>query len=401
MKKIKLAAVLLSSFFAISVLSACEQKTEEAPKDYVLTNHTLNDFSNSDDLYQIIWQNSYVKASLNKESAYKKTGEASAKISINSLSESDGQPLFFKQRVASEYLNYDYSDFSHVKKVKAQIYNPSEETVRSYMYFTFKGGASSIRKTFDLTSGWNEIVYELDRESMSMQADLSKVEYILFGFDRKETAFDVYIDCITLTKTSKDIESIEMSLKENEIASFDKNYQKSVFTFWTWSQARMGDIVDYGLTANPEYVKSGSSFYVTTKKGETYRGVWYYLQMNEAFADIIAWNSLKSGDSIELSIYNKGPADDIALRITTPLGAFGLPPETGEARWALPENQWTTITFSYDYAAQKALEGGFLGKDQELKDVITGFELSWAEFVNVSEKTFYFDEFKIVRGATE
>lgn len=43
--------------------------------------------------------------------------------------------------------------------------------------------------------------------------------------------------------------------------------------------------------------------------------------------------------------------------------------------------------------SQKKLEEG-----EKITDLITGINVAWAPFDDVAQKTFYFDEFRIVKG---
>ena len=396
MKRItrKNVACALCLGLSLGVLSACETQhtkyeTPKEPKEYLLTTQVVNDFSDFKDLYQVIVDSEATTLDLNKDKTYASEDGSSMKMTIDSpKSASTAGVAFIRQRLISEYMGYDYTDFSQVKRASAKIYNASEETVYGYFYFAFKGGANTARKMLTLEKGWNTVVYEIDRKVMSQE----KVEYMYFGFERQAEEYSLYFDDLALTKTSKPIEEIKMSLAEDEILSFDKNYQKSIISIWTWSAVRMGDIVDFGLTADPAYTKSGRSFYVTTAKGERRWETWYYLRMSEDYSSLIDWKSFKSGDSVEMSIFNKGPVDRMAVIFNTTMGTIF--PEYP----VMPENDWITYSVSYDYLQQKALEFEYIEEGQNVADIITGIEFAWGEFVNVDEKTFYFDEIKFVRG---
>ncbi len=416
----------LASVFALNVFAGCDKKdtstntddTQNVPtNEYTLTNTVINDFSDFQHLYQVFIENDFGTVSLNTNQEYVKTGGASAKLTIGYENKTLPLKPVLKQRLSSNTMDYNFNDFTKVKKLKAQFYNPSDEVRTLSMCISFSDGVTTSPLVCNLKKGWNDLVYEIDRALLSFQADLSKAAYLQFSFETvPNKSYDIYLDNISITQTNTPMQTIEMTVEKDEICYFEHNYQQSVFYFWTWSADRLADIVDFGLTANPDVAKTGTSFYVTTKKGEVRWNYWYYLRICEPYLDVIDWKSLKPEDNIEVSLWVPDLRDGMDMDVRTELGdiTFYEVEETdpqdptkkvkvqksiiqGEV---IPE-QWSTLSVNVGDMLKSAELNGFTDEKTSLWDIFLGFSLHWGEFVDVEQKTYYFDDFKIVRATGE
>lgn len=420
MKKfiVGLATILaLSSFAGCQGLDFTGKTNEEPTNEYTLMNTTINDFSDVKDLYQLITENTFGIIDLNTDMQYVKTGNSSAKLSVGLDGETLPLKPGLKQRLSSKTQGYSFHDFTKVKKLKAQIYNPSETARVVRMYVAFSNGVTTTPITFKLQKGWNDLIYEIDRALLSFQVDLEKAAYVQFSFDTvPNEAYDLYLDNISITQTNTPIEEIEMTIEEDEICYFEKNYQKSVFYFWTWSSDRLSDIVDFGLTADPDVAKTGTSFYMTTKKGEKRWNYWYYLRMSEAYLNLIDWESLKPEDRIEVSVWVPDGNDGFNMDVNSSMGALTSymveepdpedPSKTVQVEKRIIQGkvvpkQWSTLSVTVADMIASGEANGWVNEKTSVWDIFTGFSLHWGEFVDVDEKTYYVDDFRIVRGATE
>jgi hypothetical protein len=421
--KIKKLIVGLATVLALSSFGSCQgldftnNSSAEPTNEYMLLNKTINDFSDVSDLYQLLTVNSLGKIDLNKDMQYVKTGTSSAHITVGLENTKLPTKPGIKQRLSSKTQGYNYHDFTKVKKLKAQIYNPSEEVRTLEMFVAFANGATTTPLTFKLQKGWNDLIYEIDREMLSFQVDLEKAAYLQFSFEILPLkTYELYLDNISITQTNSKIQEVEMALEKDEICYFEKNYQKSVFYFWTWSTERLSDITDFGLTADPDLAKTGTSFYVTTKKGDKRWNYWYYLRFSDAYLKVIDWESLKPEDSIEVSVWVPDGNDGFNMDVNTSSGAITSytvvepdpndPSKTVEVQKSIVQGkvvpkQWSTLSVKVADMITSAKSQGWVNEKTGIWDIFTGFSLHWGEFVDVEQKTYYFDDFRIVRGQTE
>lgn len=424
-KNIKFLALGLMALLTFNAFAGCDaiglgsndsNSSIEQTNANVLQNKVVNDFSDIKDLYQVILENNF-KADINKDQAYVLTSGASAKLSIGSDEKEVTVRSILKQRLTSQVFGYDYTDFTKVKKFKTQIYNPSDEARTMRVCIAFGDGKSTSQKIYTLKKGWNDIIYDVDRTLLSFQVDLSIAAYLQYSFDvLPMEVYDLYLDNISITQTNTPMDTIEMTVEKDEICYFEQNYQKNVFWFYTWSKDRIGDVADYGLTADPDLARTGTSLYVTTKKGEKRWQNWYYTRFSEAYLNVIDWESLNPEDTIEASVWVPDGNDGVGFDIDTKLGKItsydveeadpndptktitkSVNIVTGKA---IPK-QWSTFSFKVGDMITSAKAHGFVDEKTSIWDIFTGFGFHWGEFVDVEEKTYYFDDFRVVRGTTQ
>lgn len=406
--KIKMVALILTLVFALTTFFACNENANQEPQKSgakVITTALLNDFSDEKDLYQVLLLNGYGKMSLNKDKKYYSTGSGSAKLW---LANNNDAAMILKQRLKSEVQNTDHTNFKEVKAVKTDIYNDSQEEVEIVFALEFSDGAKSPIKKYTLQSGWNYLNYAVDREMLSMQFDIEKTMYLSYTFSNNETPYTVYVDNISLNVTNSEIKEVVQVIDENEICSFDKNYQMSVFSLYVYSTVRIGYFSDFGLTANPDRVKSGKAFYVTTKAGMEDKGNYYWIKLNQKYGELIKWKSLTTEDSISFWIYCEGPTTGMSLSISNTKGRDLMDSGKdlqGNSRNSVTSfkakaNEWTEVKISVADIKMLADEKGYLEENEKIGDIITGINVGWAPFDDVAQKTLFFDEFKIIKGET-
>lgn len=432
MKSQKISALVLSIMLGATSLAGCKKENtdsnpEETAKN-VLTTHVVNDFSNITDLYQIILKNDFGSAELNSDENYSRSG-SSAKLTIRNAANSDLPTL--RQRLSSEILDYDYTDFTKAKRLKLSIYNPSEEKISCYLCLEFTKGKTA-RTTYTLENGWNELVYEVDRSALIASFPLDETAYLACMFERKTEPYTLYLDDISITQTAADIENIEYTISQNEICLFDKNYQGTIISFANDVASKISMIVDYGLTADPDRTINGSAFYVSISKGEKERGTWTYMSFQEEYKKLIDWKQITAEDTIEWDVFCEGAAYNLTWRFYSKAGALSkyetpVYGENGEpvmvdsednegnpitvqktelkdvySTSELKANSWTHFKLRVSQLEASARYYGWLDPDDETCDeigeVIDRMWFAWGEFTDVDERTLYFDEMKIVKG---
>lgn len=414
--KWKILTLILASVFSALSLCACgeeasnsssgEAQQQQQTKAKIIKTEVLNDFSNEKDLYQVLLSGGYGKMSLNKNEEYYEMGSGSAELW---LADNNNTAMVFKQRLRSEVNGYDYTNFKKVKNVKTSVYNAADENVEVIFALDFSDGSKSSIKKYTLEKGWNDLHYEVDREMLSMQFDIEKTMYLSYTFEKKETPYTVYVDNISLGTTNSEIKEVVQTIEENEICSFDKNYQMSVFSLYVYSSVRVGYFSDFGLTANPERVKSGKAFYVTTQAGMEDKGNYYWIKLNQKYSSKIDWKSLTEDDYISFWVYNEGPASGVSLSISNTKGKDLMDSGVdlqGNKRpsmtsFKLKANEWTEAKISVGYIKMLADEKKYLEEGESIGDIIKSINVGWAPFEDVPQKTLYFDEFRIIKGGAQ
>lgn len=313
---LKIATTVLTALLAASSLCSCENlsfsEEEVNPNAKIIKTEVLNDFATEKDMYQVILTDGYGKMTLNREEEYCSTGGGSAKLWV---SNENGKPMGFKQRLKSLTQGYDYSNLKKVKNIKTSVYNGSEEEVNVLFAIEFADGSKSSGMKYTLKSGWNYLTYEVDRELLSMQFDMEKAMYLSYSFSCNPTPYTVYVDNISVGLTNSEIKAVEQTIEENEICSFDKNYQVGIFSLYVYSPSRMAYFSDFGLTSDPDRVKSGKSFYITTLAGLEDKGNYNWLKLNQKYGEKIDWSSMTEEDAISFWVFNEGPACGISIGI--------------------------------------------------------------------------------------
>lgn len=401
---LKMLALVLTIMVAVVSLGACKkEKIVENPQANgakIITTRLLNGFSSEKDLYQVILLDGYGKMTLNKDADYFKSGNGSAKLE---LSNDNDMPMVFKQRLVSAVNNYDYTDFTKVKNVKTSVYNASNEDVEIVFALEFSDSTKSAIKKYTLASGWNQLVYTVDRELLALQFDITKTMYLTYTFENKENPYTVYVDEISLNFTNSQMQEVPQPIEKNEICSFNKNYQISAFSLYTYSNIRMGYFTAFGLTATPDRVKDGQSFYVTVKAGMEDKGSSYMLKLNPKYAEKIDWKSVTKDDYISFWVYNEGPAISLQLRFNNKKGQALMDVKNSPSATSTSLNayDWTEVKISFSVYEELAKEKNYLEESETIGDIITTFDALWGAFDNVPQKTLYFDDFKIIKGETQ
>ena len=383
--KTSFIAFILIAVFLMTSLCACSGQQ----KAKIITTEVLNSFSTERDLYQVILSNGYGKLTLNKNEQYYSTGSGSAALWV---SDQNGLPMLFKQRLTSNVGDFNYSNFKSVKNVKTSIYSAAQEDVDVVFALEFADGSKSASRKYTLKTGWNELVYDVDRAMLALQFDLEKAVYLSYTFNTNDTPYTVYVDRIAIGVTNSEIEQVVQTVETDEICSFDKNHQMAAFSLYVYSTVRIGNFIDFGLTADPDRVKSGKAFYVTTAKGTEESGNAYWIRLNSKYSELIDWKSLTENDSISFWVYNDGPYTSMQFNVVTTRGTLANNFFYADA------NSWVHVEIPVSDIIQKANDKSFLEKGEVIGDIIDYIRVGWPPFDNVAQRTLYFDEFKIVRG---
>lgn len=383
--KFNFIAFILIAVLLLSSLCACSDGQSKAK---TITTKVVNSFASEKELYQVILSNGYGKLTLNKDQKYSSDGGSAALW----VSDQNGLPMLFKQRLVSQVSEYNYANLKQIKNVKTSIYNSAEEDVEVIFALEFSDGSKSASKKYTLKTGWNELVYDVDRSMLSLQFDIEKAVYLSYTFQTNQTPYTVYVDNISVGITNSEVQEVVQTVEKDEICLFDKNNQMTAFSLYVYSTIRIGNFVDFGLTANPDRVKSGKSFYVTTVKGTEEAGNAYWIRLNDKYSKLVDWKSLTENDKISFWVFNEGPYTSMQFNVVTKRGALA------NNFFYVEANSWINVEIPVSDIIQKTNDKGFLEKGEVIGDVIDYIRVGWPAFDNVAQKTLYFDEFKIIRG---
>ena len=194
----------------LSIAACKDNETSEGSGGENVNQVVLADFEEWAPDFQLLrLREEFGAIEVNKDAAFVKSGEQSAKLYVMG-SERSNDPYFFIH-TQSDLFGYDYSDFSKVESISAWMYNPStEETEISVGLVTEIEDifTASLAKPYAVTlkQGWNEIVYEPDMNYVISSVGVDNYEGIkglYFMFDKsgattKAEAPQYYIDDVTI-----------------------------------------------------------------------------------------------------------------------------------------------------------------------------------------------------------
>lgn len=275
----KTIRILLACILALGACFAavgCDDKTETStPKDVTLVNfeNYAPDFS----LCRIF--DNFGKVSVNTDEKYVKSGTRSARI------DPVGHGWMYFPTY-SEYHNFDYTDFSYVRSVRLEMYNPqeSDEIVRVGLISAIHNineFDKVAEEEFTLKSGWNTIDYYVDAGMVAITADIEDIQGVCLSFSAcdtyyiTETSPRFYLDEVKLIKsdTPHSKESIA-EFGENEIIDFERYYHESFIVNELDIEMGIVKAADYGISAT-----SGNKVLRMVIPGNTDQGWKYYFQI--------------------------------------------------------------------------------------------------------------------------
>ena len=343
-KKIVTFLLVLSSVFGLSSCEIINNPSEDQnkEKDIVLING-FEDVSEMDTLtnYGVLG-----KVSLNKDNAYVKSGEGSAKVVVTS------NPY----KVASPYLvqnfnlvkrDENYTDFSNVAFVTMEVYNPQSEPLRVGLQLAYTQ-TNGMREYYELApNAWTQVKLNVVREYIPKLASMNNMLYVSglrVTFDRPQEDTTFYLDDVRLYKTKTEYKDVVMSLKKNEICSFDSGWQValSVLERGTFDLLMPTVSVESEITSNG----SGSSMRIVASAGvadytTTLR--WPGVALNEEMLKLVDWASYPDTAKLCFDVYAplENGVDEVWLSAYTDGHRY----YSGPAEKVIP-GRWTTISYT-------------------------------------------------------
>ena len=259
----KLSLFILALFIMTLSFSmiACKEKAVVDPDAALKQDVLLCDFEEwAPDFQTIRFMNGFGRVSKNEDKQYVKSGNYSAKLDPLGWYGAGSLPLiFFPTR--SETFGFDYADFSYVDYISVDIFNPNAEEKKINMGLVSNiSNINSIARINDqeviFKQNWNTVYFTVDPSIVAISGDITSVEGIYFMFDNAasinptDTTPKYYVDDIKIIKKQdKSPSEFSFTLDQNEIADFEKNYQKYCITSEYPAEISVVNAAQYGVDA--------------------------------------------------------------------------------------------------------------------------------------------------------
>lgn len=340
----KILTFLLSAFFVFG-LTACgekEEQTKTTDNSVVL----INGFEGTSEMDTLTNYGVLGKVEHNKEKAFVKSGNGSAKVTVTSDPYKAAAP-YLLQSLDLQKRNENYTDFSNVAFITMQVYNPQSETLKVGVQLAYLQ-TSSMQQHYELApKAWTEVKYKVTREYIPKLASLNNAPYvsgIRLNFTRPDTDTVFYVDDVYLYKTETDYEDVVMRLGKNEICSFDLGWQTALAKL----EKNGLDILMPSVTMETEMTATGSgaSMKVVAPAGLVDYKVserWPGVGLNEDMLKLVDWASYPDTAKFCFDVY--APVTDGVDEIWVSMYADGVRYFSGPAERVAP-GRWSTISYT-------------------------------------------------------
>ncbi len=381
MKKI-ISTVLAACSFLL--FSACGETETTEPPVVDTGIHVVNDFETNSEFNLIRLFGVLGKVEKNEDAQYVKNGAASAKVTVESEPYKSGSP-YIEQSFELQKAGKDFRNFSDVSSLSLDVYNATGKTSRIGLQLTYKY-SNGTRKNFELAAGWNTVQLTVKREYIPQYTNTDNVtapfvEGLKIMFDRAEEDAVYYVDNLKLYKTKKSYASITMSLKENEVCSFDSEWQVELLEpegrpELLPSYMRVSDITSNGKGGAVRVEAPGSSSNLES---------WPGFYLNREMTALIPWAEYPDDAKLCFDVYTpyENSMDRVWLSMYSGGERYFVTDEL-----AVTAGKWVTYSFSVkEMNAQK-------NSSRYNVASTTGLVIRWEEKVG-GTRIVYFDNFRM------
>ena len=299
----KIFAMIVSACLLLStvMLGGCnKQETEVVPKGYAM----LNDFETSSEFDLLRLFGVLGKVEKNTQADYVTSGNASAKILIFSNPYKKQAP-YMEQAFELVKSGEDYRNFENVAAISFDVYNASQNVLSVGLQLTYKE-SNGRKQSYELNHGWTTVSFMVQREYLPKSTNKDGVlapwvENLRISFDRMEEDCVVYMDNVRIHKAQKAPSEIRRNLTENEICSFDRDWQTALIVpsaeKATLLPAFMPsyDITSTGKGAALRIETTASEF-----QGDTYPGI----DLREEVLQTVDWKSFPENAVLRFDVYS-------------------------------------------------------------------------------------------------
>ena len=381
MKRILSTALAACSLF---LFASCSSNETKEPTVIDTGIYTVNDFETNAEFNLIRLFGVLGKVEQNTDKQYVKSGESSAKVTVEAEPYKTGAP-YILQTFELEKAGKDYRNFSKVASLSLDVYNGTGAAARVGLQLAYKY-SNGTRKNFDLQEGWNTIRFNVKREYIPEYKNTDNitapfVEGLKIMFDRAETDAVYYVDNLKLYKTEKSYSPITMSLKENEVCSFDSEWQVELLE----PEGRQELLPSYMRVSDVTATGTGSALRLETPSCSTDLQSWPGFYLNKEMTALVPWGEYPETAKFCFDVYapTENPMDRVWLSMYSGGVRYFVTDEL-----AVAAGKWVTYSFSVKEMNTQ------MNSERYNVASTTGITIRWEEKV-VGVRVVYFDNFRI------
>ena len=377
----KIVSIFISSLLLLSASACVFTPNDETQETGV---HVINDFETNAEYNLLRLFGVLGSVEKNTDSNYVKTGKSSAKVTVEANPYKDGAP-YIQQAFKLEKAGKDFTDFSSVSALSLDVYNASGAESRIGLQLAYQHG-NGTRKNFTLNEGWNTIQFIVKREYIPLYTNTDEVtapfvEGLRIMFDRAETDSVYYLDNLQLYKTSKPYTQVAMSLKEDEICSFDSEWQVELIE----PSAKMELLPSYMQVSDITSTGVGSAIRIEAPASVTDTESWPGIELNKEMLKLVPWSDYPRDARLCFDVYapRENGMDRIWMSMYSESQRYYVTDEIHTIA-----GEW--FTFSVSVAEMNA----WLNSDDYNFATTTSVVIRWAEHAGVPHVV-YLDNFRM------
>ncbi len=370
----------------LAAVSVCFTGCQRGRTQEIQTNPLLQGFETMEDYLLFDYDGKYGSNSTyfgditaNKDAQYITEGTGSMRYEVADMESYPDQYMASTFLVPTKNGETDYSDFRKVKSISVDVYNDTDTDVDlSVCPANILGKTWALQQRSLMTytnyvlpaKSWTKVTYTVDRAFIDMVLDVQSIGWIAFRFGGVNAV--VYLDNLRVQTTTDPYIAPEFLLDENEVCSFDKEYQQIVAFPYKNTDVKL----QIELNTDRQYSVSGNSLKVT-------------IPANDKKSDYII---MKLSDKL-MSAVNLGSYDKNAKF------AFDVKKMYDKEQWIIPlfkNTYWGTqtqingvnIPAGQDWwTFEVAIEN--IGSSPDALEL-------WFPIAGTTDRVLYFDNFRII-----
>lgn len=378
----KIFAILLSACMLIPtfVFSGCKNNESEE-KGYAM----LNDFESNDEFDLLRLFGVLGKVEKNTKSEYITSGKTSAKITIDATPYKKQAP-YMEQAFDLVKKGEDYRNFNNVSAISFDVYNTSKSTISMGLQLTYEE-SNGMKQSYLLPHGWTTVSFTVKREYIPQTTDTDGitapwVENLRIAVDRTEQDCVLYMDNMRIYKAQKAQTEVRRHLIDNEICSFDREWQTAMVTPSAEKATLLPSFMpSYEVTSTGK----GASLRIETSASEFEGGSYPGVELGEDILQTINWKNFPENAVLCFDMYSpeENGVDIVWLSAYTDTMRYYVSDEI-----ALIPGKWQTFSVSV-----KEMNKQLNHKDYNFEKT-TSLVFRWAEHTNPS-RVVYFDNVRM------
>ena len=305
----------------IAVILLCAVPTGCAKQKQGTSDEVVQVYSFEKTIKPVCMHKQFGALNLNDDPEYVSEGKQSLKISP-SCTIADYNYIYLP--FLSEYLGFDYTDASKVKRVTADIYAESAAVIKMGMYFSEQAELKGEANVFNLKAGWNEVSFELRHAIIAIQYDITECYgvYLICDTAMSDQGVSIYLDDLSIVRGDIEEEAelgifLDSTADYFELADFEHAYQQMLVT----SETQLGGAplasvsvvktADYGITA-PSGERALRIVTFPKSEGVTNPSTWTQIFFSDKWLQVLNPKRFTDLDKyhLKLSIYQQ---DDVKI----------------------------------------------------------------------------------------